>query len=81
MGTYVRHPAAQTARPATPSPLQPTLFEPLPPLRKPDYQKTDTIEQRFNAFHAANPWSTASCARWRWASSGAAQLATGLRAV
>lgn len=55
MGTYVRHPAAQTARPATPSPLQPTLFEPLPPLRKPDYQKTDTIEQRFNAFHAANP--------------------------
>ncbi len=54
MGTFVRHPAAQTARPTTPH-LQPTLFEPLPPLKKPAYEKTDTIEERFSAFHAANP--------------------------
>ena len=38
-----------------PSPLQPTLFEPLPPMVAPSYQKGDTIEQRFSAFHAANP--------------------------
>ena len=38
-----------------PTPLQPTLFEPLPPMVAPSYQKGDTIEQRFSAFHAANP--------------------------
>jgi hypothetical protein len=35
--------------------LQPTLFEPLPPMVAPAYAKTDTIEQRFIAFHKANP--------------------------
>ena len=42
-------------RPPERQPLQPTLFEPLPPIVAPKYSKTDTIAQRFEAFHAANP--------------------------
>lgn len=42
------------AEPPSP-PLQPTLFEPLPAIVAPNYRKADTIAQRFEAFHAANP--------------------------
>lgn len=35
--------------------MQPALFEPLPAVVAPAYAKTDTIEQRFIAFHKANP--------------------------
>ena len=38
-----------------PSPLQPTLFEPLPPMVAPAYVKGATIQEQFLAFHAANP--------------------------
>ncbi len=38
-----------------PSPLQPTLFELLPPLKKPAFVKGATIQEQFLAFHAANP--------------------------
>lgn len=54
MGVYgVR--TAGTVHRIAPASAQPTLFEPLPPMVAPTYQKGDTIEQRFNAFHAANP--------------------------
>lgn len=36
-------------------PLQPTLFEPLPPIVRPAVNRCDTLQQRFESFHRANP--------------------------
>lgn len=35
--------------------LQPTLFAPLPPVVQPDMPSGATIQERFEAFHGANP--------------------------
>lgn len=35
--------------------LQPTLFDTLPAIVQPQYAKEATIQERFEAFHAANP--------------------------
>lgn len=35
--------------------LQPTLFEPLPQTVAPDVDRDASIQERFEAFHAANP--------------------------
>jgi hypothetical protein len=37
------------------APLQPLLFDALPPIREPNYDRGQTIQERFEAFDAANP--------------------------